>query len=272
METELHLLDPAGDRVAAVLRDTLDQIYDGQHTGRWHYDQLNKTEKTHVGTLVEINLHRRFGFADGTVTDYRIAGVDVDCKYSMTYGGWELPPEAIGQICLLITADDQRSSWPAGLLRVAEPLLRGGSNRDAKRQLRASSHQRIRALWPAPPAAGAEPVPAPEARHQGPDLRRPRAVRRAARPGPDERAVPPGPAAHHQARRARHRRPAGRSHEKGARQRRGTYRAPARGHPGARASGQRSARRRGARPAGAEEGRARLRVGGAGAGPTATTR
>jgi Restriction endonuclease NaeI len=147
VETELHLLDPAGGRVAAVLRDTLDQIYDGQHTGRWHYDQLNKTEKTHVGTLVEINLHREFGFADGTVTDYRIAGVDVDCKYSMTYGGWELPPEAVGQICLLITADDQRSTWRAGLIRVQESFLRG-PNRDAKRQLRSGSHQRIRALWP----------------------------------------------------------------------------------------------------------------------------
>src|ERR1700729_943779 len=97
---------------------------------------------------VETNLHRQFGFADGAVTDYRIAGIDVDCKYSMTYGGWELPPEAIGQICLLITADDQRSTWQAGLLRVQEPFLRSGQNRDAKRQLRAGSHQRIRTLWP----------------------------------------------------------------------------------------------------------------------------
>jgi Restriction endonuclease NaeI len=148
VETELHLLDPTGERVATVLRDTLDQIYDGQHTGRWNYDQLYKTEKTHVGTLVEINLHRQFGFADGTVTDYRIAGVEVDCKYSMSYGGWELPPEAIGQICLLITADDLRSTWAAGLIRVQDPFLRKGSNRDAKRQLTQHSRGRIRGLWP----------------------------------------------------------------------------------------------------------------------------
>jgi hypothetical protein len=111
VEAELHRLDPAGDQVAAVLRDTLDQLYDGQHTGRWNYDQLHKTEKTHMGTLVEINLHRQFGFADGDATDYRIAGIEVDCKYSMTYGGWELPPEAIGHLCLLITANDETSTW-----------------------------------------------------------------------------------------------------------------------------------------------------------------
>jgi hypothetical protein len=148
VEAELHRLDPAGAQVASVLRDTLDQIYDGQHTGRWSYDQLHKTEKTHVGTLVEINLHRQFGFADGTATDYRIAGIEVDCKYSMTYGGWELPPEAIDHICLLITTNDQRSSWDAGLVRVSSNLLRAGANRDAKRQLTAGGHAHIRTLWP----------------------------------------------------------------------------------------------------------------------------
>ena len=148
VEAELYVLDPTGAQVARVLRDTLDQIYDGQHTGRWNYSQLYKTEKTHVGTLVEINLHRQFGFADGTATDYRIAGIEVDCKYSMSYGGWELPPEAMDHICFLITVNDQQSSWAAGLIRVSESFLRARSNRDAKRQLAARSYAYIRKLWP----------------------------------------------------------------------------------------------------------------------------
>ena len=52
VEAELGRLDPVGSLIAGVLRDTLDQLYDGQHTGRWNYDQLHKTEKTHMGTLV----------------------------------------------------------------------------------------------------------------------------------------------------------------------------------------------------------------------------
>jgi Restriction endonuclease NaeI len=148
VESELSRLDPAGDQVATVLRDTLDQLYDGQRTGRWNYDQLHKTEKTYMGTLVEINLHRQFGFDDGDTTDYRIAGIEVDCKYSMTYGGWELPPEAIGQLCLLITANDETSGWSAGLIRVREEYLRGKPNRDSKRQLSAAGRDRARPLWP----------------------------------------------------------------------------------------------------------------------------
>ena len=148
VEAELYRLDPEGDQFAMVLRDTLDQLYDGQRTGRWKYDQLHKTEKTYMGTLVEINLHRQFGFDDGDATDYRIAGIEVDCKYSMTYGGWELPPEAIDHLCLLITANDEASSWSAGLIRVREEHLRDKPNRDSKRQLSAAGRSHIRQLWP----------------------------------------------------------------------------------------------------------------------------
>jgi hypothetical protein len=131
-----------------VLRDTLDQLYDGQHTGRYSYDDLRKTEKTHMGTLVEINLQNRFEFGDGDVTDYRIAGHEVDCKYSMTWGGWELPPEAENQLCLLLSARDIDCWWAAGLIRVRPEYLRERQNRDAKRQLATASLGRIRRLWP----------------------------------------------------------------------------------------------------------------------------
>jgi hypothetical protein len=134
------------ERVAEVLRDTLDQLYDGQHTGRWDFAQLFKTEKTHMGTIVEINLQRAFKFADGKHMDYSIAGVDVDCKYSMS-AVWQLPPEVMGQIALLVTADDTRSFWSAGLIRVEEQWLNPGKNRDAKRTLSKFGRSRIRPLW-----------------------------------------------------------------------------------------------------------------------------
>ena len=52
----LLALDPAGQRFGRALRRTIDMLLDGQHTGRYRWDQLHKTEKTHACTLVEINL------------------------------------------------------------------------------------------------------------------------------------------------------------------------------------------------------------------------
>jgi hypothetical protein len=143
----LQLLDPSGLRIAQVLRETIDQLLDGQRTGRWNYTDLLKTEKTHMGTLVEINLQREFDFGDGGLMDYRIAGVEVDCKFSKELGGWQIPLEADGHLCLLVWADDQLSLWSAGLIRVTDAVLRRGRNRDSKRTLNKEGVRQIAWLW-----------------------------------------------------------------------------------------------------------------------------
>ncbi|MFM7072888.1 MAG: NaeI family type II restriction endonuclease [Planctomycetota bacterium] len=152
-ETILRI-DPSGRRTASVLRRTLDQLYDGLHTGRYRWDQLHKTEKTHCGTLVEINLHREFGFEDGTKLDYQIARIDVDCKYSQSLFGWMIPPETLGHLCIVVSADDEESKWHLGLVRIEEAILTKGGNRDAKRSITASGRSNIRWIFkdaPLPP-------------------------------------------------------------------------------------------------------------------------
>jgi hypothetical protein len=140
-------LDPGGQRVAKVIRETYDQLLDGQRTGRWDYRDLRKTEKTHMGTLVEINLHREFDFDDGRVMDYRVADVEVDCKFSQSSRGWQIPVEAVGHLCLLLWADDELGLFSGGLIRISEDVLRPGGNRDQKRTLNHHGLRRVRRLW-----------------------------------------------------------------------------------------------------------------------------
>lgn len=141
---ELSRLDPGGSRMAKVFRSTFDQLYDGQRTGRYSVEQLFKTEKTHFGTLIEINLQRELKFADGDVLDFKIAGLEVDCKYSHT-GAWMLPMESFEQLILVTQADDQRSVWSAGVVRVTEENRRTSENRDKKTGLNA--HGRSQITW-----------------------------------------------------------------------------------------------------------------------------
>ncbi|MFD8422342.1 NaeI family type II restriction endonuclease [Streptomyces sp. NPDC059668] len=139
--------DPTGRRFARVLRDTIDQLLNGEVTGRYDWKTLFKTEKTHAGTLVEINLQREFRFADGDAMDYQIAGVDVDCKYSQQFGGWMIPPEAMDHLCLLAWADDYKSLWSVGLVRIRNEWLNTGNNRDLKLTIKAEHRNKIRWLW-----------------------------------------------------------------------------------------------------------------------------
>ncbi|NUP21878.1 MAG: restriction endonuclease [Streptomyces sp.] len=147
VHAELTLMDPSGERFAAVLRNTIDQLLNGEVTGRYAWESLYKTERTYAGTLVEINLQREFHLADGTAMDYRIADIEVDCKYSQTFGGWMIPPEARGHLCLLMWADDQESRWSAGLFRVRDEWLNQGNNRDAKVTIKAIHRDKILWIW-----------------------------------------------------------------------------------------------------------------------------
>ena len=147
----LRAADPGGLLLAATLRRAFDLLLDGQHTGRYRWDQLHKTEKTHAGTLVEIGLQREFGLADGTALDYSIAGVEVDCKFSYRSGGWMIPPEAEGYLLLLVQASDEEGTWSAGLVRARDVYLTEAGNRDHKRTLNDAGRGAIEWLaWHAP--------------------------------------------------------------------------------------------------------------------------
>jgi Restriction endonuclease NaeI len=143
---ELGAIDPDGARTGAAIRGALDMLLDGQHTGRYRWDQLHKTEKTHAGTLVEIALARALRLADGIALDYTIAGADVDCKFSQRVGGWMVPPEAEGRLLLLVQASDDDGTWSAGLVRAMEENLRPSGNRDLKRALNDRGRSAIRWL------------------------------------------------------------------------------------------------------------------------------
>ncbi len=143
----VRTLDPDGGRLGRVLRDTIDSVLDGPRTGRYDWAQLFKTEKTHIGTRVEIAIQREFAFPDGDLMDYRIAGVEVDCVYSQRVGSWMIPPETENHLCLLVCADDYEGRWSVGLMRVHRERLNSGTNRDGKFTIMRAHRDKIVWLW-----------------------------------------------------------------------------------------------------------------------------
>ncbi len=142
---ELVAADPDGRKIGRVLRRTYDMLLDGQHTGRYRWEQLSKTEKTHFGTLAEINMQRAFAFADGKAMDFAIRGIDVDCKFSQDPGDWMIPPEAVDHVILGLWASDDQGLWSLGLIRAAGQVLTTATgNRDRKRWLSPVGKPRLR--------------------------------------------------------------------------------------------------------------------------------
>lgn len=160
----------ARERFRWALRDSLDELLDGQRTGRWAYQHLSKTEKTYLGTAIEVNLTKEFEFGNGDDLDWRIADRDVDCKFSKDMGGWEIPMEMYlcadhedrqgkaNHPALVTWMNDDTSQWAAGVVTITDERLRWridkatgegrrAYNRDNKRRLAEAAWTSIHWLW-----------------------------------------------------------------------------------------------------------------------------
>lgn len=141
-------------RFGAAIRQSFDEVFDGQRTGRYRIEQLSKVEKTYIGTKVEIVVQAEFGLQRGARLDYLIDEQEVDAKWSMRSGGWMIPTEAVDDLCLCLTADDTRSEFRVGVVRTGDAHLRASRNKDGKRCLNDEGLSAIR--WLANPGALAE--------------------------------------------------------------------------------------------------------------------
>lgn len=139
--------------VPALLREVVDDVIQTPRTGRRSYDELEKTEKTYIGTRVEIMLRALLSLPRGRL-DAVVAGHDTDIKHTMG-NNWMIPGEAIGHPCILVAADEDRARSYLGLI-VARPeyLTQGEGNRDKKKTISAAGFAHIRWVFadhPYPP-------------------------------------------------------------------------------------------------------------------------
>lgn len=158
----LHVIDwfgRQGDLATAfgeAVRTSIDSVIDTRNTARWDLEQCDDVEKSYLGFKVEHLVRGVWSIPYGNQgMDYDIDGVDVDCKWSKNFGGWQIPREAVDHICLLIWAGEKTNELAAGLLRSHADLLVGG-NQDKKRTIQ-SPHGRGRIHWLVPRAAHLPP-------------------------------------------------------------------------------------------------------------------
>ena len=129
--------------VSSLLRDSIDDVMQTAKTGRRSYAELEKTEKTYVGTRVEIELRSRLGVPKRKL-DLQLLGEDVDVKHTLGLN-WMIPSEAMGHVCILISSDEKRALCSMGLFAVRLEYLNAGANRDQKKSLSAFGFQNV--MW-----------------------------------------------------------------------------------------------------------------------------
>ena len=146
----------------AMLRDCIDAVIMTAKTGRRAYEDLEKTEKTYIGTRVEIELRAMLRLRKGRL-DTLILDQDVDIKHTMGTN-WMIPTEALGHPCLLVAADEKRARCYLGLFVARPDYLTTGKNKDSKASISAEGFGHI--LW----LLKEQPYPANFWRELAPDI------------------------------------------------------------------------------------------------------
>lgn len=132
------------EKLRSFFRSAIDEVIDTARTGRYFFKELEKTEKTYLGTKFEILLRDWLQVPRGIRLDLKIGGREVDVK-STTVGksGWMIPPEAIDQFCILLRVNEVSAKCAFGLARARQIYLRDSQNRDAKTSFSASGTSNI---------------------------------------------------------------------------------------------------------------------------------
>lgn len=120
--------------VGGAIRKSFDEVIDGPRTGRYCIEQLEKTEKTYIGTKVEIVLRSALNLERGQVLDNLIVGHEVDTKFTVRKT-WMIPREARGKLCLLVTGNDNTGLCGMGILRMVPEVLTEKENQDGKKSV-----------------------------------------------------------------------------------------------------------------------------------------
>lgn len=133
------------EKLRGFFRSAIDEVIDTARTARFFFSDLEKTEKTYLGTKFEIILRDWLDVPKGIKLDLQIGSEEVDVKTSTSAqkGGWMIPPEAFDALCILIKVNEERAICDFGLVRARKAYLRGGSNRDAKTSLSSAGQRNI---------------------------------------------------------------------------------------------------------------------------------
>jgi Restriction endonuclease NaeI len=132
------------EKLRSFFRSAIDEVIDTARTGRFFLKDLEKTEKTYLGTKFENLLRDWLQVPRGVILDLLIGGREVDVK--STTGGksdWMIPQEAIDKFCILLRVNEVLSKCAVGLARARPNYLRSSTNQDKKTSFSAAGTAHI---------------------------------------------------------------------------------------------------------------------------------
>jgi hypothetical protein len=124
--------------VPRLIRQAIDEVIDAPRTNRFTLSEIEKTEKTYLGTKIEILFRAFLKLPKGRNLDLSIRGAEADIKNTMG-GNWAIPMEAHGHPCVLIKESESKAICSVGVIVADSSYL----NRDHKQTISKAGLQNV---------------------------------------------------------------------------------------------------------------------------------
>lgn len=129
--------------ISSVIVKSIIELIDPVRTKRKDVADLEKVEKTFIGTKVEMILRYQLEVERGLTLDCVIDGVEFDIKCTIGQT-WMIPPEAIDNFCVVVKINWNKKRISLGTFLASKNYLTSGTNQDKKRSISADGKKTIK--------------------------------------------------------------------------------------------------------------------------------
>jgi hypothetical protein len=121
-------------KIPILLRKAMDEVIDSARTNRFTLDETKINERIYLGTKVRVQLRNCLKLLTGKMPDLGSGETKVGIQ-STIRKTWSIPPEIVGNLCLLVKSDEKRAVCSIGAMVIRDKVLNATNQSSGRRMI-----------------------------------------------------------------------------------------------------------------------------------------
>lgn len=129
--------------IPLLLRKAIDEVIDSARTNRSTLNETKINERIYLGTKIRVQLRNRLKLAKGRIINPCFGGTEIGIQSTIGQT-WSVPPELVGNTCLLVKSDEKRAICSVGTIMIQDEVLNAIGVSSGRRVISSAGMESIR--------------------------------------------------------------------------------------------------------------------------------
>ncbi|HEY1256546.1 MAG TPA: NaeI family type II restriction endonuclease, partial [Terracidiphilus sp.] len=117
-----------------LLRKAIDEVIDSARTNRFTLDETKINERIYLGAKVRVQLRNCLKLSRVKMPDLGLDEMEIGIQ-STIRETWSIPPEVVGNLCLLVKSDEKHSVCSFGAIVIRDEVLNAAGKSSSRRMI-----------------------------------------------------------------------------------------------------------------------------------------